>query len=218
MSLNPKKERKTGTPSKKKSMLHYSIDMSGKSTLHLREIAYTWSRSRSREDIRKQHLAREELRKRAEKELNREVVHYLISSMSTPNVKRMAEGQSPLNWGRGEEFDEKDFRDLGNIPSWMQDMAEKELKRREKTIPTPKKIRDPITVIRNNMGHVHVFQGDVRDEIQDYGNQVTLDGEDSPVYIQVDYDVEALKGYMTPEQLDDFEGGFAIIMEDIGYF
>jgi len=75
-----------------------------------------------------------------------------------------------------------------------------------------------ITIIRNRFGHLHIFKGDQSGNLTDLGDNVLLNGEESELYFQTDTDINAIKDFMSKQQITDLDDGFEVVIADPGYF
>lgn len=82
-----------------------------------------------------------------------------------------------------------------------------------------------ITVVRNAMGHVHVFKEKISVSDLDFSqpyNIRRISGGESDLYLQTDYDIDrelgGIESCMSLEQLNEFRAGFPVVIEDPGYF
>lgn len=65
------------------------------------------------------------------------------------------------------------------------------------------------TIQMNAMGHLHIWAGNVEPK-QTSKYNYTVNGNDSDLYFQADYDVQAILDYLTPEDREDVDNGWTI--------
>lgn len=76
-----------------------------------------------------------------------------------------------------------------------------------------------ITILKDKMGCVHVFKGAHSDsDFKQNGYQITLNGIECDLYIQYESDIQSIEFFMNKEQVESLNTGYAIVIEDPGYF